>query len=324
MEDFDLYPPKPELVEPKAKGSLALTIFSVILFVLVFLFIFTDEVTFIFNLVLVLIIHEMGHFLMMKFFGYKNVRMLFIPLMGAFVQGSKETYSQKQSILVVAAGPMPGILIGLLLVILSGVYQAPFMMYLGLLFLLLNIINLLPLDPLDGGQLFKLLIKANHELFLLIFSFISSLTLIGIGWFIDNWVLIAFGFIMGLRVRSIQNSYNLRKEMKEEDINYRTTYKMLTNRDFSRIKNILLDATPTLRQYLDTVPEEESEPLIASQVNSVLVSPVEQDASLFFRLVIFILWIASIALPFVVYSNFDVILARYSWFVEYIQQLSVS
>jgi stage IV sporulation protein FB len=324
MEEFDLYPPKPELIEPKAKGNLALTIFSVILFILVFLFIFTDEITFVFNLVLVLIIHEMGHFLMMKFFGYKNVRMLFIPLMGAFVQGSKEAYSQKQSILVVAAGPMPGILIGLVLVILAGVYQTPFMMYLGLLFLLLNIINLLPLDPLDGGQLFKLLIKANHELFLLVFSFISSLTLIGIGWFIDNWVLIAFGFIMGLRVRSIQNSYNLRKEMKAEEINYRTTYKLLTNRDFSRIKNILLDATPALRQYLETVPAEESEPLLASQVNSVLVSPVEQDASLFFRLVFFILWIASIALPFVVYSNFDVILARYSWFVEYIQQLTVS
>jgi stage IV sporulation protein FB len=200
MEEFDLYPPKPELSEPKAKGNLALTIFSIILFILVFLFIFTDEVTFIFNLVLVLIVHEMGHYLMMKAFGYKNVRMLFIPLMGAFVQGSKEVYSQKQSILVVAAGPMPGILIGLALVILAGVYQIPFMMYLGLLFLLLNIINLLPLDPLDGGQLFKLLIKTNHELFLLVFSFISSLTLIGIGWFIDNWILIAFGFIMGFRV----------------------------------------------------------------------------------------------------------------------------
>mgnify|MGYP006145159539 FL=1 len=301
-----------------------MTIFSIILFILVFLFIFTDEVTFIFNLVLVLIVHEMGHYLMMKAFGYKNVRMLFIPLMGAFVQGSKEVYSQKQSILVVAAGPMPGILIGLALVILAGVYETPFMMYLGLLFLLLNIINLLPLDPLDGGQLFKLLIKTNHELFLLVFSFISSLTLIGIGWFIDNWILIAFGFIMGFRVRSIQNQYNLRKEMKAEDINYRTTYKLLSNRDFARIKNILLDATPTLKKYLEIVPEEESEPLMASQVNAVLVSPVEQDASLLFRIVIMIMWFGSIALPFVVYSNFDVILARYSWFVEYIQQLAAS
>ena len=73
-----------------------------------------------------------------------------------------------------------------------------------------------------------------------------------------------------------------------------------------------------------TIYRQESEPLISSQVNSVLVSPVEQDASLFFRLIIMIFWFGAIALPFVVYSNFDVILARYSWFVEYIQQLAAS
>lgn len=318
MEHFDLYPPKPELIEPKAKGNLALTIFSIVLFILVFLFIFTDEVNFVFNLILVLIVHELGHFLMMKLFGYKNVRMLFIPLMGAFVQGSKEEYSQKQSLMVVAAGPMPGIIFGLTLIFLAGTYHQVWMMDLAILFLLLNIINLLPLDPLDGGQLFKLLIKANHDLFLLVFSFVSSLVLIAFGWYIDSWVMIAFGFIMGFRVRTIQNQYNLRKEMKEEDINFRTSYKLLSNRDFHKIKEILLNNTPGLKNFVENVPSEDADPILASQVNSVLVSPIAKDSSVLFKLIIIILWVLSLLVPVFFILNYDFFVANYEWWFEYL------
>jgi hypothetical protein len=107
MEEYDFYPPKPELIEAKPKGNLALTVFSVVLFVIAFLLVFTEEVNFIIYFLVVLLTHELGHFIMMKAFGYKNVRMLFIPLMGAFVQGSKKQYSQKESFLVIAAGPFP-------------------------------------------------------------------------------------------------------------------------------------------------------------------------------------------------------------------------
>jgi stage IV sporulation protein FB len=318
MEHFDLYPPKPELIEPKAKGNLALTIFSIVLFILVFLFIFTDEVNFVFNLILVLIVHELGHFLLMKLFGYKNVRMLFIPLMGAFVQGSKEEYSQKQSLLVVAAGPIPGIVFGVSLIFLAGTYHQVWMMDLAILFLLLNIINLLPLDPLDGGQLFKLLIKANHDLFLLVFSFVSSLVLIAFGWYIDSWVMIAFGFIMGFRVRTIQNQYILRKEMKEEDINYKTSYNLLSNRDFHKIKEILLNNTPALKNFIENVPTEDADPILASQVNSVLVSPIAKDASIFFKFIIIVLWVLSLLIPVFFILNYDFFVANYEWWFEYL------
>lgn len=319
MEEFDFYPPKPELIEPKAKGNLALTIFSIVLFVMTFLFVFTNEVNFVFHLLIVLLVHEMGHFLMMKLFRYQNVRMLFIPLMGAFVQGSKEEYSQKQSLLVAGAGPFPGVLIGTLLIVLASQYKAVWMVDLGLLFLFLNIINLVPLEPLDGGQLFKLLIRKNQELFILIFSFISSLFLIGIGWYIDSWVMMIFGFVMGFRVRSIQNQYNLRKELKEDDVNYQTTYKLLTNKDFSKIKSVLLQHTPALRSYIDQVPQEEAEPLLASQVNNVLVSPIGQDASLVFKITTIIIWLTSLVLPFVLVFLFsDSIKDNYEWYLRFL------
>jgi Zn-dependent protease len=314
--EFDFYPEKPELAEQRAKGNLALTVFSLVLFVLTFLLVFTEESVFVFNLVIVLIIHELGHFLLMKLFGYQNVRMLFIPLMGAFVQGSKEEYSQRQSLLVAGAGPFPGILLGLVLLYLAGIYHNTWFMDLSFLFLLLNIINLIPLDPLDGGQLFKLLIKANHDLFLLIFTFISSLVLIGFGWFIDSWVMIAFGFFMAFRVRTIQNQYYLRRELKNENINYRTTYNLLSNRDYFKIKEVLMDRIPNLKSFVESVDSEQADPIMASQVNSVLVSPVHKDASVLFKVIIIVLWVAVLSLPFVFIANYDFFVSHYEWWFK--------
>ena len=212
MDSFDFHPEKPELAEQAPKGGLSLTFFSLVLFVLIFLLFFGDEINFIIYLVIVLLIHELGHFLAMKAFKYKNVRMLFVPLMGAFVQGTKTNYSQRQSFIVTAAGPLPGIVIGALFVYFANASQESWMMTTGLLFLLLNIINLLPLDPLDGGQLFKLFVKDKNELFLMIFAFVSSLFMIGIGWYISSYILMIFGFFMGFRVRAMQKKYAKRGE----------------------------------------------------------------------------------------------------------------
>src|ERR1044071_2095403 len=110
MDNDSLYPPKPFLEkEQQRSGHIAVTVFSIVLFAMAFLFFFDDHLTFLLELLGVLLFHELGHFLMMKRFGYRNVRMLFIPLMGAFVHGSKDEYKQKQSILVILAGPLPGI-----------------------------------------------------------------------------------------------------------------------------------------------------------------------------------------------------------------------
>jgi stage IV sporulation protein FB len=318
MEEYNFYPEKPELIEPKAKGNVALTVFSIVLFVLTFLFIFTEEVDFIFNLVVVLLVHELGHFGMMKLFGYKNVRMLFIPLMGAFVQGSKEEYSQRQSLLVAGAGPFPGIVIGLLLIYFASFDHVTWMVDMGILFLLLNIINMIPLDPLDGGQLFKLLIKSNHEKFLMGFTFVSSLVLIGFGWYVDSWVMIAFGFIMGFRVRKIQSQYQLRKELSDEEVNFRTTYSLLTNRDYQKIKEVIFEHTPGLKTYVDQVEKEESDPIVASQVNSVLVSPIHNDASLIFKLLLILFWVAILSIPFIFFVYRGQILSEYEWWLEYL------
>lgn len=244
--------------------------------------------------------HEMGHFIAMKSFKYKNVRMLFIPLMGAFVQGKKSNFSQKQSLIVLISGPFPGIVVGNLLFWYST--WSPYNTWLGepaLLFILLNIINLVPLDPLDGGQMFKLLVKRVNEFLLMIFALISSLALIAIGAYSGYYIISAFGFFMAFRVRALQKKYQMHKELLNESVNYATTYKLLTNKDFSKIKDVVLQHTPALRKFIDQVSTEEADPVLASQVNNVLTTPIERDTSMFFRFLIVAFWLLSFLSPWI-------------------------
>jgi stage IV sporulation protein FB len=317
MEESDFYPPKPELIDIKKGNNSALTFFSIALFLLFFLFFFSDKLSLVFALIGVLLIHELGHYWVMKIYNYQQVRILFVPMMGAFVQGKKEEYSQKESLLVTVAGPFPGVLIGFLLLISASYFQFSFLVDMGVFFLVLNLVNLVPLDPLDGGQLFKLLTRKNQDFFSLVFALISSLVLIGVGWLLDSWAMMLFGFFMGIRVRSFQNKLELRKDLREEEVNYQTSYSLLSNRDFSRIKNLLLDKSPALRSYIDMSTSEESEQFLASQVNNLLLNPIKKDASMLLKAIIILFWVASLAFPFVIYFFYkDFLFTHYEWYFK--------
>ncbi len=313
MQEYNLHPEKPDLIEHQPKSSLSVTVFSLVIFVMTFLLFFEDQLQFIFQLMIVLVVHELGHFLMMKKFKYKNVRMLFIPLMGAFVQGKKQNYSEKQNFWVLIAGPFPGIFIGLGLIWYAGIdpKHGLWISELAALFLLLNIINLLPLDPLDGGQMFKLFASKRKEIFLMIFALTSSLILIGAGAYVSRfnsmgYVVIAFGFMMGLRVRSLQKQYAMHRELKGENVNYSISYKLLSNEDFSKIKEIVLDHTPALRKYIEKVGSDISNPILASQVNNVLETPIDRDATFLFKSLIVIIWVFSFFSPIILSLYFGV------------------
>jgi Zn-dependent protease len=296
MENYDIYPSKPHIEKVKIESNWGLTAFSLVLFVGVFLLLFKDEIDFVLFLILVLFIHEMGHFTFMKLFNYENVRMLFIPLMGAFVQGSKEKYSQTQSFIVVAAGPFPGICIGIITLFLSSFYQLNWLLELSFLFLFLNIINLIPIDPLDGGQLFKLLVHKKRDLFLIIFAFISSLILILVGFLIWSWVTMIFGFFMGIRVRGMQRNYQIRKLLDEQNVNYISTYDDLSNRDYAMIRDVIVAETPSLKKFL-ALSDDPNDDVLASHVNSILLAPVKYDASFWLKFTIVVSWIILVFLP---------------------------
>lgn len=312
MEEFDLYPQKPLIEKVKIESNWGLTFFSLVLFVGTFLFLFKDQIRFVLFLILVLFIHEMGHFLFMKLFKYENVRMLFIPLMGAFVQGSKEKYSQKESFFVISAGPFPGIWIGSVLLVFASVYQQEWMLELSFLFLFLNVINLFPIDPLDGGQLFKLYVNKKRDLFLMLFALFSSLLMIFVGWMIDSYIILAFGFLMGFKVRGFQRNHHLRKILDEKQIPYESTYDELSNEHYAKIKEVLIEETPALKKYL-ALSEENNEEFMASHVNSALLAPVMKDAGMGLKVIFVCLWLLSLSFPVYLLAS-DVL--DFGWYFE--------
>ena len=310
MSEFELYPEKPHLEKQVVKSNWGLTVFTIVLFIAVFLSLYSDRADFVFFLVAVLLVHEIGHFALMKFFKYENVRMLFVPLMGAFVQGSKEVYSQKESMFVVLFGPFPGLIFGCIGLIVSDTLHLDWLLLLSFIFIFVNGINLLPIDPLDGGQLLKLLVIRQRDLYLMIFALISSLLLIGIGFLIKDWLVVGFGFLMGIRVRAMQKNYQLRKELDDLEVNYVTTYDDLTNRDYHHIKQLVIKEKPVLADLEENLGED-SDSIFASYVNELLIPPFIKDVGLLGKVVLFLSWIGLFLLPI-----YLLITLNFNWYFE--------
>lgn len=304
--EFDsLYPPKPFLEkEEQRPGHIAVTVFSMVLFAVTFLFFFDNQIWFVAELIGVLLFHELGHYFMMKRFKYQHVRMLFIPLMGAFVHGKKDSYKQKESILVILAGPLPGIALATVLLMVGKNTGQDWMLQTALISFVLNVINLIPILPMDGGRLLNALFFQRMELFQVVFAFLSSLALIAIGFFFDSYLVMIFGFLMGIQVRSRHRRYLVHKSLRDSQVEYTTTYEKLTDRAYHFIRKEVLEHTPGLRRFIENTDESESAPIVAGEVNNILEPPQEKDASLFFIAFVTLVWLASIIAPiFLIYLS---------------------
>jgi Zn-dependent protease len=110
----------------------------------------------------ILIFHELGHYVTMRLFKYKNLRMFFIPLFGAAVSGRNYNVPGWKKVIVSLAGPVPGIIVGSILGILGLYLHQPWMNKVALLTIILNGLNLLPILPLDGGWVMHTLLFSRH------------------------------------------------------------------------------------------------------------------------------------------------------------------
>lgn len=109
--------------------------------------------------VAVLFVHEMGHALMMRLVGYRDVNIFFIPFFGAMATGKPgKVLHPWQEALILLAGPLPGLVGGAWLFNSSLAEAYPIARQAGLLALTINGLNLLPISPLDGGRILDLVL----------------------------------------------------------------------------------------------------------------------------------------------------------------------
>ncbi|HNT75120.1 MAG TPA: hypothetical protein PKH77_08885 [Anaerolineae bacterium] len=110
-----------ELKKPRTKEStlakkLALFLGSLAAFLLLGLLAISSSskvgIVDLLGIVLILFVHESGHYLSMRWLGYRNVQMFFIPFFGAAVSGYSTPMPIFHQAFVILAGPIPGIFRG--------------------------------------------------------------------------------------------------------------------------------------------------------------------------------------------------------------------
>ncbi len=147
----------------------------------------------IYLLIPVLAFHELGHYLTMRVFGYRNMRMFFIPFLGAAVSGQHYNVAGWKKAVVALAGPLPGIVVGVPLGVVGMVMGEPLVVELALLLFILNGFNLLPFLPLDGGWVVHAILFVRHPVLELVFRLVATLCLLGLAIKLGAWCL---GFVV--------------------------------------------------------------------------------------------------------------------------------
>lgn len=130
-------------------------------------------------IVAVLLFHELGHYVAMKIFGYRDLKMFFIPTFGAAVSGKPMTATGWKRAIVSLAGPLPGIALGIALGIAAAINGNPTLKLAAFMLVGLNAFNLLPFPPLDGGHIVQITLASRHFVADLFFRSLGLFFLIG-------------------------------------------------------------------------------------------------------------------------------------------------
>ncbi len=169
-------------------------------------------------LIPVLLFHEAGHYLAMRAFDYRNLRMFFIPFFGAAVSGRHYNVPGWKRVIVSLMGPVPGIVLGVVLGVAGMVLTQPLLTKAAILTLILNGFNLLPVLPLDGGWVFHTILFSRHYLLDTAFRFLAAISLIVGGTFSKDRVLEYLGIFMLIGLPASYKTARITSDLRKRGI----------------------------------------------------------------------------------------------------------
>lgn len=165
----------------------------------------------------VLFFHELGHFIGMKMFGYRDVRMFFIPMLGAAVSGQQSNPSSAKQAVVALLGPVPGIVLGVIFGVLHVLHpHVEVFTTLWMYLLFLNLFNLLPLHPLDGGRFLEWCLFSRSPKIEVVFRFVTGLCLLGVAILLKAPFLGIFSLFMLVSTSGVRLAASIAAELKKE------------------------------------------------------------------------------------------------------------
>lgn len=300
-------PPKPSAEEPKSATNIWIRSATSLALYLVLGYYIFHSFELLLLITVIVVFHELGHFFAMKAFRYKDLGIFFIPLLGAYVSGKKREVSQRESAIILLAGPLPGIIVGIVIFFINQYYPELHVSNIDLktaamLFMFLNIINLAPIYPLDGGQLLNRVFFNEESWLSRIFVILSALFLVWIALFAADrpfYFLLLFPVMMISRMFGDKRLNAVEKKIEAEGINLDTSYEDMPDRDYWKIRNILVTEHSGFREMQPAPPYEYDarEDKIMATVQSLLQRSLIQDVSIAGKALILVIWIAAFASP---------------------------
>lgn len=293
--------PKPELIEDKKK-LLRKSLINLAIYAFIFLFFLRIEVIYAAALLIVLLIHEFGHFLAMKIFKISNQKLFTLPFLGNLgIENNTNDLSQRNMSFVILAGPVPGIIIGIIILFVNQYYPSDRIEMLGSIFIGLNFFNLFPFMPLDGGRLLEILfIKQNHIL-RIIFTAFSILLLLILAFYYTNLLFLIIPISMIFELITEVKNEKIRQYLVQEKINFTTEYKHLSNENYWFIRDCILLSFNKRYSMVQAGVHQYTiiEGSIMQHVISVLKTPIHKDLKIIGKIVIILLFILSIIIPLI-------------------------
>jgi len=160
-EEVRAYLRQDELLQTPTRRNFYLWVFTATLLLFGLSLLARSTLTYAVIVIVVLMLHEYGHYFAMQRCGYQDTTIFFIPFIGAIASGKKQGATPNQEMMILLAGPMPGIILALLALGL-GALRIPGAQTVILTLIILNAFNLLPILPLDGGRIVQLLLFARR------------------------------------------------------------------------------------------------------------------------------------------------------------------
>jgi Zn-dependent protease len=154
----------------------------------------TGAADWVLNTTLIVLVHEIGHFLAMRATGYHQPTIFFVPFLGAATVGRKHNTTLWGELFVLAAGPVPGLVLAAA-ALLWVPDLSPALSELAKLSLIINGANLLPLWPLDGGKIAQLFFAKERPLLEAALGGISGLGFAALALEVMDGGLFALAFI---------------------------------------------------------------------------------------------------------------------------------
>lgn len=253
-------------------------------------------------IILVLLVHETGHLLGMRFFGYRNVQMFFIPFFGAAVSGESRNVAAYKEAIVSLLGPLPGVVIGCVLLFMFAATGQQFYFRLATMFLFINVFNLLPFYPLDGGRFLHTVLFSRNQYLELCFRIFAALALILVGYALGAWLLAILGLVNLLTVRIPFKLAKVAQRIRQSEV-YRSSFAGVENGNIDSETIPLSIGKVIIDKVYDYFPPPVDIKTVAGYTKQVWEKIAFRPASIFSTVGLLIIYFIVFCLPFVAFIS---------------------